>query len=73
VIISEPSNPWMAGLANLYTLEFFQTVKDRLKENGIFVQWIHSYEMDWPTFSMVGRTFTEVFPVSLLMTTTPEQ
>ncbi|MFC1816388.1 fused MFS/spermidine synthase [Thermodesulfobacteriota bacterium] len=73
VIISEPSNPWMAGLANLYTLEFFQTVKDRLKENGIFVQWIHSYEMDWSTFAMVGRTFTEVFPDGLLMTTTPEE
>jgi spermidine synthase len=71
VIISEPSNPWMAGLANLFTLEFFQTVKDRLREDGIFVQWIHSYEMDWPTFAMVGRTFTEVFPNSLLMT--PEQ
>jgi len=73
VIISEPSNPWMAGLANLYTLEFFQTARERLQKNGIFVQWIHSYEMDWSTFSMVGRTFTKVFPNSLLMTTTPEQ
>jgi spermidine synthase len=69
IIISEPSNPWMAGLANLYTLEFFQTVKRCLRENGIFVQWIHSYEMDWPTFAMAGRTFQEVFPDSLLMTT----
>ena len=69
VIISEPSNPWMAGLANLYTLEFFRTVRDRLRDKGIFVQWIHSYEMDWPTFAMVGRTFSEVFPRGVLMTT----
>ena len=69
VIISEPSNPWMAGLANLYTLEFFQTVRRHLKDNGIFVQWIHSYEMDRFTFSMAGRTFAEVFPDGLLMTT----
>jgi len=69
VIISEPSNPWMAGLANLYTLEFFQMVKNRLRDKGIFVQWIHSYRMDWPTFSMVGRTFAAVFPNGLLMTT----
>jgi spermidine synthase len=27
VIISEPSNAWMAGLANLYSLEFFQLAK----------------------------------------------
>jgi spermidine synthase len=67
VIISEPSNPWMAGLANLFTLEFFETAKKRLNSNGIFVQWIHSYDMDWSTFAMVGRTFAEVFPDGLLM------
>jgi spermidine synthase len=69
VIISEPSNPWMAGLANLFTLEFFKTVKGRLSENGIFIQWFHSYEMDRPTFEMIGRTFAEVFPDGLLMKT----
>jgi spermidine synthase len=69
VIISEPSNPWMAGLANLFTLDYFKTVKERLSGNGIFVQWFYSYEMDWPTFAMVGRTFAEVFPDGLLMKT----
>ncbi len=69
VIISEPSNPWMAGLANLYTLEFFKTVKERLRSPGIFVQWVHSYEMDWPTFALIGRTFSRVFESGLLLTT----
>jgi len=69
VIISEPSNPWMAGLSNLYTLEFFQTVKKRLRRPGIFVQWVHSYEMDWATFALIGRTFSEVFENGLLLTT----
>jgi len=67
VIISEPSNPWMAGLANLYTLEFFQVVKGRLRERGIFAQWIHTYEMDWNTFALVGRTFSEAFTNGILM------
>jgi spermidine synthase len=71
VIISEPSNPWMAGLANIFTLEFFKTVKGRLNENGIFVQWFHSYEMDWATFAMIGRTFSEAFPDGILMKTFP--
>jgi spermidine synthase len=62
VIISEPSNPWMAGLANLYTLDFFRLVRERLRDQGIFAQWIQSYEMDWDTFSLLGRTFAEVFP-----------
>jgi len=71
VIISEPSNPWMAGLATLFTREFMNLAKNRLAENGIYVQWIHSYQMDWPTFSLVGRTFSEVFPNSMLVTTDP--
>ncbi|MBN1627993.1 MAG: fused MFS/spermidine synthase [Deltaproteobacteria bacterium] len=69
VIISEPSNPWMAGLANLFTLDYFKTVKGRLSDNGIFVQWFYSYEMDWSTFAMVGRTFAEVFPDGILIKT----
>jgi spermidine synthase len=67
VIISEPSNPWMAGLANLFSLEYFETVKKRLNRNGIFAQWIHSYDMDWSSFAMVGRTFAEVFPDGILV------
>ncbi|UCF00163.1 MAG: tetratricopeptide repeat protein, partial [Planctomycetota bacterium] len=71
VIISEPSNPWMAGLAALFTGEFFALAEDGLNDNGIFVQFIHSYQMDWPTFALVGRTFEKVFPNSLLVLTAP--
>ena len=71
VIISEPSNPWMAGLANLYSLEFFRAAKKRLAHDGIFVQWIQSYEMDWETFSLLGRTYAAVFPNSALIKAGP--
>jgi len=71
VIISEPSNPWMAGLATLFTRDCFALAKNRLNEDGIFVQWLQAYEMDWPTFALVGRTFAEVFPNSLLALTEP--
>ncbi|MBU1054212.1 MAG: fused MFS/spermidine synthase [Proteobacteria bacterium] len=67
VIISEPSNPWMAGLASLYTAEFFQMVRNRLNEKGIFAQWIQSYEMDWDTFCLLGRTFAKAFPNAALI------
>ena len=69
IIISEPSNPWMAGLANLFTLDYFQTVKERLNEGGIFIQWTNAYDMDWDAFSMIGRNFAEIFPNSLLIET----
>ncbi|MGA1795367.1 MAG: fused MFS/spermidine synthase [bacterium] len=71
VIISEPSNPWMAGLAALFTGDFFSLAKDRLNDDGIFVQWMHSYQMDWETFALVGRTFAGAFPNSLLVHTDP--
>lgn len=71
VIISEPSNPWMAGLAALFTRDFFELAEDRLNQDGIFVQFIHSYQMDWPTFALVGRTFARVFPNNILVFTTP--
>ncbi len=69
IISSEPSNPWMAGVANLYTKEAFELVKNRLKPGGIFCQWFHSYAMGQEDFKMVIKTFTEVFPHSMLMTT----
>ena len=71
VIISEPSNPWMAGLANLYALEFFQLAKRHLTADGFFAQWIQAYEMDRETFSLLGRTFAAVFPNSTMIKVGP--
>ena len=73
VIISEPSNPWMAGLAALFTRDFFSLAKERLSAGGIFVQWMHAYQMDWETFALVGRTFAGVFPNSRLVIMNPSK
>jgi spermidine synthase len=62
VISSEPSNPWIAGIANLYTREFYEVVKSKLTENGVFAQWFHNYSMSPDDFRMIFRTFGEVFP-----------
>jgi predicted membrane-bound spermidine synthase/Flp pilus assembly protein TadD len=62
VITAEPSNPWIAGIANLYTREFYASVKEKLKPDGIFAQWIHNYSMSPDDFRMVFRTFGEAFP-----------
>lgn len=62
VITAEPSNPWIAGIANLYTREFYQVVKSKIKDDGIFAQWFHNYSMSPDDFRMVFRTFAEAFP-----------
>jgi predicted membrane-bound spermidine synthase/Tfp pilus assembly protein PilF len=62
VITAEPSNPWIAGIANLYTREFYQVIKSKIKDDGIFGQWFHNYSMSPDDFRMVFRTFSEAFP-----------
>ncbi len=62
VISSEPSNPWIAGVANLYTHEFYDVIKSKLSENGVFAQWFHNYSISPDDFRMVFRTFGESFP-----------
>jgi spermidine synthase len=71
VIISEPSNPWMSGIPELFTREFFMAARQRLQDTGVFAQFIPSFKIDWETFSLIGRTFTEVFPQAVLLRTNP--
>ncbi|MCC7292313.1 MAG: fused MFS/spermidine synthase [Phycisphaerales bacterium] len=61
VIISEPSNPWMAGVAYLFTREHFENCRSRLKEGGILCQWLHSYSLPPREFLRVMQTVDEVF------------
>ena len=46
VIISEPSNPWVNGVASLFTTEFYRDTKRYLAPGGLFVQWLQLYELD---------------------------
>lgn len=62
VIINQPSNPWIAGNAALFSREFFLAARERLAEQGIFAQWMHVYAMDDATVEIVMNTFASVFP-----------
>jgi len=62
LIISEPSHPWVPGVANLFTLEFFQLGRDRLRDEGVFVQWLQIYQLSTESLKSVLATFTKVFP-----------
>ena len=61
VIISEPSNPWIAGVADLFTQEFFQLCHQRLSSRGIACIWLEGYHIDQESFRSVVRTFGSVF------------
>ena len=62
VVISEPSNPWIAGVNNLFTVDFYRRARARLREDGIFCQWLQLYELSPSTFRSLLASFLEVFP-----------
>jgi spermidine synthase len=66
VIVSEPSNPWMAGIAALFTREFFEAARARLKPDGLICQWAHTYDISADDLRSIVRTFASVFPESTM-------
>jgi len=70
VIISEPSNPWMRGIGNLFSLEFYELAARRLAPAGIVCQWIHGYNLFPEDLKMVVNTFRSVFPHTTIWNTT---
>jgi spermidine synthase len=61
VIISEPSNPWIAGVGDLFTEEYFETMKGRLNEGGLAVVWFHQYGQSRSAVELVLRTLGAAF------------
>jgi spermidine synthase len=65
VIVSEPSNPWIAGVASLFTREHFLRARRKLAPGGVFCQWVQLYEMRPENVARVIKTFRAAFPHSL--------
>jgi predicted membrane-bound spermidine synthase len=61
LVISEPSNPYRAGVATLYTTEFYRAVRERLNPQGLFMQWLQAYDVDHRTVNAVLATARDVF------------
>jgi spermidine synthase len=45
VVLNEPSHPWVAGVANLFTRDYYELVARRLEPDGILGTWIQSYQI----------------------------
>ncbi|HYG65154.1 MAG TPA: fused MFS/spermidine synthase, partial [Thermoanaerobaculia bacterium] len=62
VIFSEPSNPYRAGIASLFTADFYEAARQRLRPGGLFIQWLQGYELDAQVVRTVYATLAAVFP-----------
>lgn len=62
IIVSEPSNPWLSGVAGVFSAEFYVNCYARLNSSGLMCQWLHVYAMPREAIDTVIATFTRVFP-----------
>ena len=61
LIVSEPSNPWIAGIATLFTGEYYEAIRQHLAPGGIFVQWVQGYSLEPADFKMILATIAPHF------------
>ena len=71
VIISEPSNPWLTGVSNLFTREYWLLTRARLDDHGVFCQWVQLYALPPEAFRGLVRTFLSVYPNAWLFESIP--
>lgn len=62
LVISEPSNPWVSGVSNLFTKEFYRDLSGYMTDNGVLVQWVHLYEFNDRLLFSILLAIREVFP-----------
>jgi len=58
--------------ANLYTVDFYQMCREKMKSNGIICAWMTQNSLVDEEWKMLCRSFAEVFPYSTLWYCNPQ-
>src|SRR5258705_1056595 len=67
LVALEPPPIGYAGVASLYSTEFYQLARSRLKPGGYISQWLPAYQVPTATTLSMIKSFVEVFPQSVLL------
>jgi predicted membrane-bound spermidine synthase len=70
LITLEPPPIAHAGVAALYSREFYALARSRLKAGGYLSQWLPAYQVSPETSLAMIRAFIEIFPQSVLLSGT---
>jgi spermidine synthase len=62
IITSEPSNPWVTGVDQLFSRDFYRLVREHLREDGLFLQWLQRYGTNERIAGIILNTLTAEFP-----------
>ena len=69
LIVSEPSNPWVSGVATLFSDEFYGRIAQYLATDGYFVQWMQVYETNIGVVASVIKALAPHFGAYALYNT----
>lgn len=69
LIISEPSDPWVSGVASLFSQEFYRYIKQHLHRDGLFVQWLQLYETNLDLVASIFKALSTHFPNYVIFNT----
>jgi predicted membrane-bound spermidine synthase len=69
LITLEPPPPSAAGVANLYSIEFYTLAAKRLRPGGVLAQWLPLPAQNDEDSRSLVRSFLDVFPHASLWTT----
>ncbi len=61
LIVSEPSNPWVSGVATLFSDEFYGRIAQYLTPDGYFAQWMQVYETNTSIIASVIKALAPHF------------
>ena len=67
LITLEPPPIGYAGVGALYSREFYELARTRLKAKGCVSQWLPSYQVPTTTTLAMIRAFVDVFPQAVLL------
>ena len=62
IVVSEPSNPWVTGVASLFSEEFYRRLATYMNDGAVLAQWLHTYEMDATTLASIFEAVRRTFP-----------
>lgn len=62
VIVSDLFVPWESRTGYLYSVEFYELVRGRLKPGGLFCQWLALYQVGPAEFELIADSFAAAFP-----------
>jgi len=71
-VTSDPLDPWVKGAAMLYTVEFFEMVKQHLNPGGVVTLFVQLYESNTAAVKSEIGTFLEAFPNGIVFGNTNE-